>query len=110
MFIQQKKSVIELFTTIIIFFNFFFSLKDAFPLGEIILGRPKEGFSVDETAPPELGGGENAFVLNTPTRTFPLLSETSEDKISWLAVLRSAIENPPFDFESPRTVDSYGSE
>ena len=59
------------------------------------MGSPSEGFSVDETAPPELGGGENAFVLNTPTRTFPLLAETSDEKISWLAVIRSSIESPP---------------
>lgn len=58
------------------------------------MGNPSEGYSIDDTAPHELGGGENAFVLNTPTRTFPLLAETSEDKLSWLTVLRSAIEEP----------------
>ena len=47
---------------------------------------------MDEMAPIELGGGENAFVLNTPTRTYPLLAETAEEKHSWLAVLRAAIE------------------
>ena len=79
-------------------------------MGEIILGTPSEGFSVDETAPPELGGGENSFVLNTPTRTFPLLAETSEEKISWLAVLRASIENPPFDIDATTVGPSYGSE
>lgn len=64
-------------------------------MGEIVLGTTTEGFSVDETAPLELGGGENAFVLNTPTRTFPLLAETSDEKLSWLAVLRAALEIPP---------------
>ena len=47
---------------------------------------------MDEMAPIELGGGENAFVLNTPTRTYPLLAETAEEKHSWLAVLRAGIE------------------
>ena len=56
------------------------------------MGTTGEGFSVDESAPYELGGGENAFVLNTPTRTYPLLAETSEEKHSWIAVLRAAIE------------------
>jgi len=65
---------------------------DAFPLGEIILGNASEGFSVDEVAPYELGGGENAFVLNTPLRTYPLLAETAEEKMSWIAVLRAAID------------------
>ena len=69
-----------------------FTLQDAFPLGEIILGSSSEGFSVDETAPPELGGGENAFMLNTPTRTYPLLAETSDEKLSWIATLNEAIE------------------
>ncbi|XP_003385504.1 PREDICTED: arf-GAP with dual PH domain-containing protein 1-like [Amphimedon queenslandica] len=67
---------------------------DPFPLGEIVLGNPSEGYSVDESAPHELGAGENAFILNTPTRTFPLLAETSEDKLSWLTVLRAALEKP----------------
>jgi len=43
-------------------------------------------------APYELGGGENAFVLNTPLRTYPLLAETAEEKMSWIAVLRAAID------------------
>ena len=66
--------------------------QDPFPLGEIIIGAETEGFSLDEMAPIELGGGENAFVLNTPTRTYPLLAETAEEKHSWLAVLRAAVE------------------
>ena len=74
------------------FYHYFF-LQDAFPLGEILLGSSSEGFSVDETAPPELGGGENAFMLNTPTRTFPLLAETSDEKLSWIATLTEAIES-----------------
>ncbi len=71
--------------TIIIF-------QDAFPLGEVVIGSSGEGFSVDENAPDDLGGGEGAFVLNTTTRTFPLLAETPEEKHSWVHVLREAIE------------------
>ena len=70
----------------------FTPIQDAFPLGEIIMGNASDGFSVDENAPYDLGGGENAFVLNTPLRTYPLLAETSEEKVSWIAVLRAAIE------------------
>lgn len=58
------------------------------------MGNTSAGFFVEEVAPPEIGGGENAFMLNTPTRTFPLLAETSEEKVSWIAVLRAAIEAP----------------
>ena len=46
---------------------------------------------MDENAPDELGGGENAFVLNTPTRTFPLLAETADEKQMWIVALREAI-------------------
>lgn len=67
-------------------------LQDAFPLGEIVIDTSSEGFFVDENAPDELGGGENAFVLNTPTRTFPLLAETAEDKREWISILRDVIE------------------
>ena len=66
--------------------------QDAFPLGEIIVGSSSEGFSVDENAPDELGGGENAFVFNTSTRTYPLLAETIEEKQDWISALRGAIE------------------
>ena len=73
-----------------IFFVVFF-WQDPFPLGEIIISSESVGFSVDETAPVELGGGDNAFVLNTPTRSYPLLAETGDEKHSWIAVLRAVI-------------------
>ena len=57
-----------------------------------MIGTESEGFTVDENAPIELGGGENAFVLNTPTRAYPLLAEIAEEKHGWIAVLRAAIE------------------
>lgn len=66
---------------------------------------------MEESAPAELGGGENSFILNTPTRTFPLLAETTEEKLSWLAVLRAAIENPPRGLEIAAVANggtSYG--
>ena len=47
---------------------------------------------MDESAPSDLLGGENAFVLNTPMRTYPLLAETSDDKHAWIAVMRAAID------------------
>lgn len=72
--------------------SYFEKPTDAFPLGEIIIDASSEGFSVDEQAPDELGGGENAFVLNTPTRTFPLLAETAHEKLMWIEALRDAIE------------------
>lgn len=70
----------------------FFVLKDAFPLGEVVIGPASEGFSVDENAPDDLGGGEGAFVFNTTTRTYPLLAETPEEKQSWVQVLRESID------------------
>lgn len=65
--------------------------QDAFPLGEVVIGSGSEGFSVDENAPDDLGGGENAFVFNATTRTYPLLAETTEEKHVWVEVLRQAI-------------------
>lgn len=46
---------------------------------------------MDENAPDDLGGGENAFVFNATTRTYPLLAETTEEKHTWVEVLRQAI-------------------
>lgn len=66
--------------------------QDAFPLGEIVMGTESEGFSVDESAPYELGVGENGFVLNTPNRIYPLQAATAEDKLNWIAMFRAAIE------------------
>ena len=60
-------------------------------MGEIIIGKSDEGFSVDETAPDDFGGGENAFIFNATTRTYPLLAETAEEKRAWVEVLRKAI-------------------
>lgn len=69
------------------------TIQDAFPLGEIVIDSSSDGFFVDENAPDELGGGENAFVLSTPTRTFPLLAENPDDKQRWITLLRDVIEN-----------------
>ena len=88
-------------------------LQDAFPLGEIVIDSSSEGFFVDENAPDELGGGENAFVLNTPTRTFPLLAETAEDKHEWITVLRDVIEKSitsPMSASNGATLTSYSED
>ena len=85
-------------------------IQDAFPLGEIIMGNASDGFSVDENAPYELGGGENAFILNTPLRTYPLLAETSEEKVSWIAVLRAAIERVSSLPNGGSVTDTYNTE
>ncbi len=58
----------------------------------MVIGSQSEGFSVDENAPDDLGGGEGAFVFNTTTRTYPLLAETLEEKHSWVQVLRETID------------------
>ena len=78
--------------------------QDAFPLGEIVLGTETEGFSVDESAPYELGVGENGFVLNTPNRIYPLQAATSEDKLDWIATFRAAIDRAS---SSPNGVASF---
>ena len=56
-----------------------------------MIGSAAEGFSVDESAPDDLGGGENAFIFNATTRTYPLLAETTEEKHAWVDVIRCAI-------------------
>lgn len=60
-------------------------------MGEVVIGSAGEGFSVDENAPDDLGGGESAFVFNATTRTYPLLAETIEEKHAWVDVLRKVI-------------------
>ena len=57
-----------------------------------MLGTETDGFSVDESAPYELGVGENGFVLNTPNRIYPLQAATAEDKLDWIATLRVMID------------------
>ena len=68
-----------------------------------MLGTETEGFSVDESAPYDLGVGENGFVLNTPNRIYPLQAATSEDKLDWIATFRAAIDQASF---SPNGVTS----
>lgn len=48
---------------------------------------------MDETAPADFGGGDNAFIFNATTRTYPLLAETAEEKHVWVEVLSRAILN-----------------
>lgn len=69
-------------------------LQDANPLGEILLGSPSQGYSVEEECPPEYNAGEYAFVLVTPIRSYPLIPEeqTAEEKARWVECLRHAIE------------------
>ena len=47
---------------------------------------------MDESAPYDLGVGENGFVLNTPNRIYPLQAATGEEKLNWIAMFRAAIE------------------
>ena len=58
----------------------------------MVIGSDSEGFSVDENAPDDLGGGDNAFIFNATTRTYPLLAETTEEKHTWVKVIRQAID------------------
>lgn len=69
-------------------------VQDANPLGEILLGSPSQGYSIEEDCPPEFNAGEYAFVLVTPIRNYPLIPEeqTAEEKASWVECLRQAIE------------------
>ena len=84
--------------------------QDAFPLGEIVLGTESEGFSVEEGSSHDVGSGDSSFILNTPTRSYPFLAETAEEKLSWIAVLRAAIEMA-HTFAGPLTpVEPYGDD
>lgn len=56
------------------------------------MGTETDGFSVDESAPYDLGVGENGFVLNTPNRIYPLQASNSEEKLDWVATFRAVIE------------------
>ena len=69
--------------------------QDANPLGEILLGSASQGYGINEECPPEYNGGEYAFELLTPIRSFPLIPEPqkSEEKASWIECLKSAIES-----------------
>eukprot|EP00731_Ephydatia_muelleri_P029286 Em0020g930a len=83
---------------------------DAFPLGEIILGTEAEGFGVEEGSSHDTGSSDSSFILNTPTRSYPFLAETPEEKLSWIAVLRASIEKA-HTFAGPFTsIDSYGDD
>lgn len=75
-----------------VFITCWFCCQDPFPLGEVVIGSASEGFSVDENAPDDLGGGESAFMFNATTRTYPLLAETTEEKHVWVKVLREVID------------------
>jgi hypothetical protein len=68
------------------------------PLGEILLGSASQGYGVNEECPPEFNGGEYAFELLTPIRSFPLIPEpqNAEEKGSWIKCLKGAIESDEF--------------
>ena len=68
-------------------------LKDAVPLGEIILGA--NGFHVDENLPEKLEHHANIFMLHVPNRQgggFPLMAESADSRKSWMKAIRGIIE------------------
>ena len=85
-------------------------MQDAFPLGEVVIGTAEEGFSVDENAPDDLGGGESAFIFNATTRTYPLLAETTEEKHAWVDVLRQVIATAGSSFNGQSLGTSYSTD
>lgn len=69
-------------------------LKDAVPLGEIILGP--HGCWVDETFPEKMEHNANMFMLHVPNRPrggFPLMVESLISKKAWMDAIQSVIDN-----------------
>ncbi|XP_011403042.1 PREDICTED: arf-GAP with dual PH domain-containing protein 1-like [Amphimedon queenslandica] len=66
--------------------------KDAYPLGEILIGPSSEGFLVSESVPHHLSEYNYIFVLQAPHRCFPLMTESEQDKKHWMTLLQNVIE------------------
>lgn len=68
----------------------------AYPLGELVLGSPSEGFWVDEIVPDGIEAIPCSFMLHAPDRQrggYPLQAHNSASKKQWMSVLTDVIES-----------------
>jgi hypothetical protein len=70
--------------------------KAAFPLGELVLGSPGEGYWVDEIVPDGIESNSSTFMLHVPDRQrggYPLVAPDSTSKKQWMSVLTDVIDS-----------------
>ena len=71
-------------------------LQAAYPLGELTLGSPSEGYWVDEIVPDGVESMMYTFMLHVPERArggYPLLAPDTASKKQWMSVLTDVIDS-----------------
>lgn len=71
-------------------------LQAAYPLGELVLGSPTEGYWVDEITPDGIECTTSTFMLHVPERArggYPLQAPDVASKKQWISVLTDVIES-----------------
>jgi hypothetical protein len=68
----------------------------AFPVGELVLGSPSEGYWVDEVVPDGIENNTCTFMLHVPDRLrggYPLVAPDTASKKQWMSVLTDVIDS-----------------
>lgn len=71
-------------------------MQAAYPLGELVLGSPTEGYWVDEIIPDGIEHTTSTFMLHVPERArggYPLQAPDVASKKHWISVLTDVIES-----------------
>ena len=77
-------------------FGFFSPSQAAFPVGELVLGSPSEGYWVDEVVPDGIENNTCTFMLHVPDRLrggYPLVAPDTASKKQWMSVLTDVIDS-----------------
>ena len=71
-------------------------IQSAFPLGELVLGSPNEGYRVDDNVPEGMDCTASTFMLHVPERArggYPLQAPDTVSKKQWMSILTDVIES-----------------
>ena len=71
-------------------------IQSAFPLGELVLGSPNEGYWVDDNVPEGMDCTTSTFMLHVPERArggYPLQAPDTVSKKQWMSILTDVIES-----------------
>ena len=58
------------------------------------MGHADEGYKLRDGVPLEIKDPGHAFTLRTPNRAFHLASQSMQEKMDWMEILRSVLSTP----------------
>ncbi|KAK7073745.1 hypothetical protein SK128_003843, partial [Halocaridina rubra] len=67
---------------------------DAYPRGEIFLGYKDNNYNIKEGVPRGCKDHDFSFSLITPDRTYVMSAPTSDERMRWMAAIRTVLERP----------------